>query len=59
MNMLDQFLLRLSAENVSPEEFWRKFYDVSQREQEEILDVLKETSINYQTNLSNEALRQT
>lgn len=58
MNMLDQFLLRLSAENVSPPEFWARFYDLSQAEQEQILDVLKETSIDYQTKLSNEALRQ-
>lgn len=56
--MLDTFLLRLSAENVSPAEFWSVFYDTSQTDQEQILDILKETSVDYQTKLANEALRQ-
>ena len=56
--MLDTFLVKLGAEKVTPSNFWEVFYDSSKAEQEQILDVLKETSFEYQAYLANEALRE-
>lgn len=55
--MDELFLTDLREELVEPEEFWRVFFSVNVDEQNYLLDIVRERSLAYQTQLSNEALR--
>lgn len=56
MTVRDFFTL-LKQEQVPPEDFWEIFQDLPQEDQYLALDIISTTSFDYQTKLSNEALR--